>query len=46
MAERLADYVVTLMTSLSGMTRKGHDVDRPLATAGVAGQAITRVLPA
>ncbi len=45
-AEGLANYVVTLMTSLSRMKRKGHDVDRPLATARVAGQAITRAFPA
>ncbi len=45
-AEGLANYVVTLMTSLSGMTREGHDVGRPLTTARVAGHAITRVFPA
>ena len=46
MAERLADYVVTLMTGLSGMAREGHGLDRLLATARLAGQAIRQVLPA
>ena len=45
-AGRLADYVVTLMTGLSTMARKGHGLDRLLATARLAGQAIAQALPA
>ena len=45
-AERLADYVVTIMTGLSGMAREGHSLDRLLATARLAGQAIAQALPA
>lgn len=45
-AERLADYVVTLMIGLSGMARQGHGLDRLLATARLAGQAIARAVPA
>jgi TetR/AcrR family transcriptional repressor for divergent bdcA len=45
-AECLADYVVTLMTGLSGMARAGHGLDRLLATARLAGQAIAQALPA
>ncbi|HYG85056.1 MAG TPA: helix-turn-helix domain-containing protein [Azospirillum sp.] len=45
-AERLADYVVTLMTGLSGMAREGHGLDRLLATARLAGQAIAQAFPA
>ncbi len=45
-AERLADYVVTVMTGLSGMARQGHGLDRLLATARIAGQAIAQAFPA
>jgi TetR/AcrR family transcriptional repressor for divergent bdcA len=45
-AERLADYVVTIMTGLSGMAREGHSLDPLLATARLAGQAIAQALPA
>jgi TetR/AcrR family transcriptional repressor for divergent bdcA len=44
-AGRLTDYVVTLMTGLSGMAREGHGLDRLLATARLAGQAIAHALP-
>lgn len=46
MAGRLADYVITLMVGLSGMARAGHGLDRLLATARLAGQAIAQALPA
>ncbi|MBP0446447.1 TetR/AcrR family transcriptional regulator [Roseomonas sp. SSH11] len=45
-AERLADFVVTLMAGLSTMAREGHGLDRLLATARLAGQAIAQALPA
>lgn len=46
MAGRLADYVVTLMTGLSGMARAGHGLDRLLDTARIAGLAIDQALRA
>ncbi|WP_431267071.1 TetR/AcrR family transcriptional regulator [Dankookia sp. P2] len=45
-AGHLADYVLTLMTGLSAMAREGHDLDRLLGTARLAGQAIPHALPA
>lgn len=45
-AERLADYVVTLMTGLSTMAREGHGLDRLLATARLAVRAIAQALHA
>jgi TetR/AcrR family transcriptional repressor for divergent bdcA len=45
-AERLADYVVSLMTGLSGMAREGRGLDRLLATARLASLAIVQALPA
>jgi TetR/AcrR family transcriptional repressor for divergent bdcA len=39
-AGRLADYVVTMMTGLSGMARAGLHRDRVIATAHLAGLAL------
>ncbi len=39
-AERLADFVVTVMTGLSTMARQGHGPDRLAAVASLAGRAI------
>lgn len=39
-AERLTDYVITLMVGLSTMAREGHGVDRLLATARLASLAL------
>lgn len=44
-AEQLADYVVTVMTGLSTMAREGHDLDRLLSTALLAGGVFHNVLP-
>ena len=43
-AERLADYVVTVMTGLSTMAREGHGLDRLLATARLASLPFEQVL--
>tara|TARA_R110000751_G_scaffold81352_2_gene164151 strand:+ start:490 stop:1074 length:585 start_codon:yes stop_codon:yes gene_type:complete len=40
-ADRIADFVGTVMVGLSAMAREGHDADRLLATARLAGQALT-----
>jgi len=40
-ADRVTDFVGTLMAGLSAMAREGHDADRLLATARLAGQALT-----
>ncbi|MDO9710188.1 TetR/AcrR family transcriptional regulator [Paracraurococcus lichenis] len=45
-AERLADYVVTVMTGLSTMAREGHGLDRLLATARIAGLGLAAALRA
>jgi TetR/AcrR family transcriptional repressor for divergent bdcA len=45
-AGRLADYVITVMTGLSGMAREGHDRERLISTARLAGNAIAQALPA
>ena len=45
-AERLSDYVVTVLTGLSGMAREGHGLDRLLATARLAGLALPRAVEA
>ena len=45
-AERLADYVVTVMTGLSTMARQGHGRDRLLATARLASLALPQALQA
>jgi TetR/AcrR family transcriptional repressor for divergent bdcA len=43
-AERLADYVVTVMTGLSAMAREGLGLDRLLATAQLASLGLTDTL--
>jgi TetR/AcrR family transcriptional repressor for divergent bdcA len=43
-AERLADYVVTVMNGLSARARQGLGIDRLLATARLAGRAIEQEL--
>ena len=45
-ADRLTDYIITTMTGLSAQARNGHGLDRLLATARLAGQAIAQALPA
>lgn len=45
-ASRLTDYVSTTMSGLSAKARNGHDLERLLATARLAGLALTRELPA
>jgi TetR/AcrR family transcriptional repressor for divergent bdcA len=45
-AERLADYVVTVMTGLSAMARQGHGPDRLLATARLASLGLAQPLRA
>lgn len=44
-AERLTDYVGTIMAGLSAKARDGHDLDRLLATARLAGAALATALP-
>jgi TetR/AcrR family transcriptional repressor for divergent bdcA len=43
-AERLADFVVTVMIGLSTMAREGHGLDRLRSTAAIAGKAIAQEL--
>lgn len=45
-ADRLTDFVGTTMAGLSAKARHGHSLDRLLATARLAGQAIALALPA
>jgi TetR/AcrR family transcriptional repressor for divergent bdcA len=45
-AERLTDYVLTVMTGLSTMAREGHGLDRLLATARLASVALPQALQA
>lgn len=45
-AERLTDFVSTTMAGLSAKARHGHDLDRLLASARLASQAIARALSA
>ncbi len=45
-AERLADYVVTVMTGLSTMAREGHSIDRLLATARLGSLVLESALRA
>jgi TetR/AcrR family transcriptional repressor for divergent bdcA len=45
-AERLADYVVTVMTGLSTLARQGHGLDRLLATARLASLALPQAIQA
>jgi TetR/AcrR family transcriptional repressor for divergent bdcA len=43
-ADRLADYVVTVMTGLSAMAREGHSLDRLLTTARLASLGLGQAL--
>lgn len=45
-ADRLTDFVGTTMAGLSAKARGGHDVDRLLATARLAGLALANAFPA
>lgn len=45
-AERLTDFVSTVMAGLSAKARSGHDLDRLLATARLSGLALARAIPA
>ena len=45
-AERLSDYVVTVMIGLSTMARQGHSLDRLRYTVAIASQAIEHELRA
>lgn len=44
-ADRLADFVCTTMAGLSASARHGQSLDRLLATARLAGEAIKQALP-
>jgi TetR/AcrR family transcriptional repressor for divergent bdcA len=41
-AERLTDYMSTVMAGMSANARNGHDLDRLLATARLAGKVIAQ----
>ncbi|WP_339764287.1 TetR/AcrR family transcriptional regulator [uncultured Hoeflea sp.] len=43
-AERLTDFVGTVMAGLSAQARNGHGLERLLATARLAGQAVAQTL--
>ncbi|MBB2962621.1 TetR/AcrR family transcriptional regulator [Methylobacterium sp. R2-1] len=43
-AERLADYVVTVMIGLSAMAREGHSLDRLQGVASMAGMVLEEAL--
>lgn len=43
-ADRLADFVSTIMSGLSAKARQGHSLDQLLATAQLAGRAIASTL--
>ena len=45
-ADRLADFVCTTMAGLSASARHGQSLDRLLATARLAGNALSAALPA
>ena len=45
-ADRTTDFIVTLMAGLSASARNGHDLDRLLETARLAGEALAQELPA
>ncbi|AMJ61966.1 TetR/AcrR family transcriptional regulator [Bosea sp. PAMC 26642] len=45
-AHRLTDFVSTTMSGLSAKARNGHGLDQLLATARLAGLALTQALPA
>ncbi|MDB5958791.1 MAG: TetR family transcriptional regulator [Massilia sp.] len=44
-ADRLADFVCTTMAGLSASARHGHSLERLLATAQLAGAALSQALP-
>jgi TetR/AcrR family transcriptional repressor for divergent bdcA len=44
-AERLTDFVATTMFGLSAKARQGHGLDQLLATARLAGSALTSAVP-
>jgi len=44
-ADRITDFVSTTMAGLSAKARNGHGLDRLLATARLAGQALAGALP-
>ena len=44
-ADRVTDYIGTVMIGLSARARTGHDLDRLLAAARLAGEALSRELP-
>lgn len=43
-AERVTDFVATIMAGLSTKARNGHDLDRLLATADIASTALAEAL--
>jgi len=43
-AERLTDFVGTIMAGLSAQARNGHSLERLVATARLAGQAVAQTL--
>ena len=43
-AERLTDYMSTVMAGLSASARNGHDLDRLLAAARLAGAGLEQVV--
>jgi TetR/AcrR family transcriptional repressor for divergent bdcA len=45
-AERLTDYVITVMIGLSALAREGHGLDRLRSTAALAARAIKQELHA
>ncbi|SDV50477.1 TetR/AcrR family transcriptional regulator [Chitinasiproducens palmae] len=45
-AQRLTDFVGTVMSGLSASARRGHGVERLLATARLASTALAHALPA
>lgn len=44
-SQRLTDFVSTTMSGLSAKARNGHDLERLLATARLAGLALSEALP-
>ncbi len=44
-ADSVTDFVSTTMFGLSAKARNGHDVDRLLTTARLAGLALAKALP-
>lgn len=45
-ADRATDFVTTVMAGMSAKARSGHGLDQLLATARLAGQALSQALPA